>query len=55
MNIEVKIIDSRLIDNLPSYATLGSAELDLHAYLNAPSVLAPQVSVNIGAKTLMSR
>ena len=41
MKIDVKIIDSRLNDNLPGYATPGSAGLDLRACLDAPLTLAP--------------
>lgn len=41
MKIDVKIIDPRLQDNLPAYATPGSAGLDLRACLDAPLVLAP--------------
>jgi len=41
MKIDVKVMDSRLSDNLPSYATPGSAGLDLRACLDAPLVLAP--------------
>jgi dUTP pyrophosphatase len=41
MKIDVKVIDPRLTDNLPSYATPGSAGLDLRACLDAPLVLAP--------------
>ena len=41
MKIDVKIIDSRLTDNLPGYATPGSAGLDLRACLDAPLTLAP--------------
>jgi dUTP pyrophosphatase len=41
MKIDVKIIDSRLANNLPAYATPGSAGLDLRACLDAPLVLAP--------------
>lgn len=41
MKIDVKIIDSRLANNPPGYATPGSAGLDLRACLNAPLTLAP--------------
>lgn len=41
MLIDVKILDSRLVDQLPAYATPGSAGLDLRACLDAPLVLAP--------------
>ncbi len=39
MKIDVKIIDPRLVDNLPAYATVGSAGLDLRACLMEPLVL----------------
>ena len=40
MNIDLKILDPRLLDNMPAYATLGSAGLDLRACLDAPLTLA---------------
>ena len=40
MKIDVKIIDPRLHDNLPNYATPGSAGLDLRACLDEPLILA---------------
>jgi len=39
--IDVKIIDSRLRDSLPHYATPGSAGLDLRACLAAPLQVMP--------------
>ena len=39
MKIDIKIIDPRLQDNLPNYATPGSAGLDLRACLNEPLIL----------------
>ncbi len=39
MKIDVKIIDPRLVDKLPAYATAGSAGLDLRACLMEPLLL----------------
>jgi dUTP pyrophosphatase len=39
--IEVKVLDERMSQALPAYATPGSAGLDLRACLDAPLVLAP--------------
>jgi dUTP pyrophosphatase len=41
MQIDVKVLDPRMADQLPSYATAGSAGLDLRACLDAPLTLAP--------------
>jgi len=41
MKMDVKILDARLRDQLPHYATTGSAGLDLRACLDAPVTLAP--------------
>ena len=40
-HIDVKILDNRLRDNPPHYATPGSAGLDLRACIAAPLHLAP--------------
>ena len=45
--IDVKVLDARLADQLPTYATPGSAGLDLRACLDAPLVLAPGQTVLI--------
>ena len=39
--IDVRVLDARMGDHLPAYATPGSAGLDLRACLDAPLVLAP--------------
>jgi len=39
--IDFKILDPRIADQLPAYATPGSAGLDLRACLEAPLVLEP--------------
>ena len=39
--IELKILDPRVADSLPAYATAGSAGLDLRACLDAPLILEP--------------
>ena len=39
--LDVKILDARLRDQLPHYATAGSAGLDLRACIDAPITLAP--------------
>jgi len=39
--ISVKILDARMQDQLPAYATSGSAGLDLRACLDRPLVLEP--------------
>jgi len=39
--LDVKIIDPRMKEQLPSYATSGSAGLDLRACIDAPLTLAP--------------
>ncbi len=39
--IDLKIIDPRMADQLPAYATAGSAGLDLRACIDAPLELKP--------------
>ncbi|BAK77886.1 deoxyuridine 5'-triphosphate nucleotidohydrolase [Pseudogulbenkiania sp. NH8B] len=39
--IDVKILDPRLHDNLPNYATAGSAGLDLRAAIDSPMEIKP--------------
>jgi len=41
MKIDVQILDPRLRQQMPAYATPGSAGLDLRACLDAPLTLAP--------------
>jgi dUTP pyrophosphatase len=47
MKLDLKILDARMRDYLPAYATPGSAGLDLRACLDAPLTLEP------GATTLV--
>jgi len=41
MKLDVRVLDARLRDQLPRYATAGAAGLDLRAALDAPLSLAP--------------
>jgi len=58
--IEVKVLDPRMAEQLPHYATPGSAGLDLRACLDAPIVLEPGqaaliptgIAIHIGAPGL---
>jgi dUTP pyrophosphatase len=47
--IDVKILDARLRDFLPTYATPGAAGIDLRACIDAPIHLAPGQTVLIPA------
>jgi dUTP pyrophosphatase len=46
-NIDLKILDSRMKDYLPAYATPGSAGLDLRACIDAAIVIEPGATVLI--------
>jgi dUTP pyrophosphatase len=58
--IDVRVLDARMAEHLPAYATPGSAGLDLRACLDTPLVLAPGqsqliptgLSIHIGDPTL---
>jgi len=41
MRVDVRILDARLHDQLPHYATPGAAGLDLRACIDAPLVIEP--------------
>ncbi len=45
MRIAVRILDPRLADQLPSYATPGSAGLDLRACIEQPLTIVPDQAV----------
>lgn len=41
MKVDVRILDDRLRDSLPGYATAGAAGLDLRACIDAPLTIEP--------------
>ncbi|MGN6314914.1 dUTP diphosphatase [Trinickia sp.] len=45
MKLDLKILDARMREYLPAYATPGSAGLDLRACIDAPMVLEPGQTV----------
>ncbi|HEX6016941.1 MAG TPA: dUTP diphosphatase [Burkholderiaceae bacterium] len=45
--IDVRVLDERVADQLPAYATAGSAGLDLRACIDAPLLLEPGQSTLI--------
>ena len=47
MQVDVKILDTRLREKMPSYATTGSAGLDLRAMLDEPLTIEPGQTVLI--------
>ncbi len=49
MQIDLKILDHRLRDALPAYATPGSAGLDLRACVDAPLTLEPGQTVLVSS------
>ena len=57
MKLDLKILDARMRDQLPAYATSGSAGLDLRACLKEPLTLKPgetalvptELAIHVGA------
>jgi dUTP pyrophosphatase len=47
ISVDLRILDARLRDALPAYATTGSAGLDLRACIDAPITIAPGHTVLI--------
>jgi dUTP pyrophosphatase len=41
LTVDIRVLDARMADSLPAYATPGSAGLDLRACLDAPLLLEP--------------
>jgi dUTP pyrophosphatase len=48
MRVEVRVLDERMRESLPAYATPGAAGLDLRACLDAPIVIAPGATHLVG-------
>ncbi|HCJ51672.1 MAG TPA: dUTP diphosphatase, partial [Gallionella sp.] len=42
LNVDVKILDPRLHENMPAYATAGSAGIDLRACIEKNIVIQPK-------------
>jgi dUTP pyrophosphatase len=42
--VDVKVLDPRMLEQMPAYATAGSAGLDLRACIDGPLVLEPGVT-----------
>lgn len=47
MKIDLKVLDARMTNQLPTYATPGSAGLDLRACIEAPMLIEPGQTVLI--------
>ena len=53
MKLQIKILDPKIREKMPSYASLGSAGLDLRAVMDEPLVLQPGVLRSTSAIPVM--
>jgi dUTP pyrophosphatase len=54
MNVDIKILDARLRENMPAYATPGSAGLDLRACIDAPLTLVGLIDSDYQGQLMVS-
>ena len=53
--VDVKILDPRIAEQFPTYATAGSAGLDLRACLDAPLTLVAMAFTVLPLESIMER
>jgi dUTP pyrophosphatase len=53
LSVDVRVLDERVADSLPAYATAGSAGLDLRACIDAPLTIEPGQAISIATGLAM--